>query len=116
MRAAEFEARLRDLAPGEKDELAYLLVKRAKRERRRLTVDEAREAIRTADLSLAWRRSVLADVGRIRAAGKQLRLDGWLPEQFAAALAEAGLEVEKDGAIVANAISGGIKDAARLLT
>jgi hypothetical protein len=113
--AAVLEAQLAEMPAAEIDELAHLLHERATRERRELTTDEAWEAISRVCLSSGWEKSILPDIGRLVGAAKQLSLDGWRPEQIATALVTAGLEVERDGRIVAYAISRGIADARRLL-
>jgi hypothetical protein len=51
----------------------------------------------------------------LRAAAKELVLDGWEPEQIATALATVGLEdVFPEGRVIAHAIAAGFKDARRL--
>jgi hypothetical protein len=107
---------LSKLTPAQIDELGYLLRERAARQRKKLSVEEARAAVQGAKLSDAWLQSRLVDVGRIRAAAKELRLAGLLPEQFAESLAQVGLEdAFPNVQIIANAIAAGISDAVRLL-
>ena len=99
------------LSPEHKNELAHSLREAAARDRRRLTLAEAREAIRAANVSPAWQGSILVDVGRIRRASTELvAFGGWRPEAMAVALADAALEFEADPRIVANAIARGIAD------
>jgi hypothetical protein len=105
---------LAQLPPSDKAELARLLAARAETESRELTVEEAREAIRAADIPPAWHKTVLVDIGRIRHAAKELILAGWQPERIATALAEAALEFETDGRLVGYALAAGIADGLRL--
>jgi hypothetical protein len=108
-------ADLEHLEPSQAWELGRLLQERASRQLRKLTVDEVRSIVQQVQVSDAWASSDLVEIGRIRAAAKELVLDGHRPAQFAEALAQVGLDdAFPDGMTIALAISEGIKDGLRL--
>lgn len=111
----QLSAALDGLSASEAEELAALLRLRAERLRRRVSVEQARAAVHGAEISEAWQRSQLADVGRLRRAACELTLAGWRAEQIAGPLGEVGLDdVFPDEEVVAMAIRAGIDDGRRL--
>ncbi len=93
---------------------ASLRARASERRSRRLSTEEAREAVRTAPLSPAWETSDLADVGRIRIATMLLLGRGWHAEQVVDGLAEVALSIAPHSALAVEAIAAGLRDAKRL--
>ena len=103
------------LSPEDAEHLGHLLLERAARQRRKLGVEEVRKFVQSARLSSTWQASTLVEIGRIRAAAKDLVSAGLRPEQFAESLARIGLDdAFPDGETIAMAIAEGVKDARRL--
>jgi hypothetical protein len=109
---AALASKLERLNSNDLDHLgAALRARAAERRARRLTIEEASEAVRTAPLSTAWESSSLADVGRVRIATRILIERGWHAEQVVQALCHVALGLVPHPSIATEAIAMGIADA-----
>jgi hypothetical protein len=108
----DLATRLEDLNTEDLDHLgAALRTRAAERRARRLTVEEASEAVCTAPLSTAWESSSLADVGRVRIATRALLERGWHAEQVVEAMCTVALALVPHPSIAPEAVAMGIADA-----
>jgi hypothetical protein len=113
---ARFESIVGRLGADELAHLGSLLSARARARRRTLTALEAWAAYRAAPLTAAWERSVVPEVGRVRAAARILVARNRLhPEQIVDAMTEVAEAVCCHPLVAAEAVAAGIADGRSLL-